>query len=187
MDLVGRHRRPIRIPSRALAHPVVIGPRIDRWVPDARRGLRSDLHAEGEWIGLEPELAVGADDLELVQLARADAGHEQLPDARCAHRAHRHEPAIPAVEVTDDADAPCVGSPHCEADAGDALVLPRMGAEHVVQPLVRALAHEVQVDLANGRAEPIRVVALPGVAIGEGEAHAVGELPRREVGDEARP
>ena len=92
---------------------------------------------------------------------------------RGAQRAHRHQAAVPAVEVADDPDAARVRRPDREAHAGDALVRARMRAEHVVQPLVRPLADEVQVDLAERRAEPIRVVELPGVAVGEAEADPV--------------
>ena len=99
-------------------HPVVIGPWIGRWVPDARRGLRADLHGEGERIGLEAQLAVAAEDLELVELAGADAGHEQLPHARLApiERIGMQAP-VPAIEVADDPHAPRVRRPDREAHA----------------------------------------------------------------------
>ena len=187
VDLVGRHRRPIRIGLGSPAHPVVIGPCIDRWIPDARRRLRSDLHGEGERIGLQAQLAVVAEHLELVELADADAGDEDLPDARCAHRAHRHQAAVPAIEVADDAHAARVRRPHREAHARDPLVRPRVCTEHVIETLVRALRDQVQVDLAERRREPIRVVELPGVAIGKAEPDPIRELPGPQLRHEPGP
>ena len=69
----------------------------------------------------------------------------------------------------------------------DALVRARMGAEHVVQPLVRALGDQVQVDVAERRREAVRVVELPGVAVGKAEADAVRELPGPQVRQRTRP
>ena len=66
------------------------------------------------------------------------------------------------------------GAQTAKRDAGDALVLARVGAEHLPQALVRPLADEVQVELSEGRQEPIRVVALPVGAIGEVEPEPIG-------------
>ena len=187
MDLVGRHRGPIRIGRGSPAHPVVIGPCVDRWIPDARSGLGSDLHREGEGVRLQAQLAVAAEHLELVELADADSGHEELPHSRGAHRAHRHQAPVPAIEVADDPNAARVRRPHAEADAGRALVRARVRPEDVVEPLVRALGDQVQVDVPERRREAIRVVELPGVAVGEAEADAIRELPGPQVRHEPRP
>ena len=77
--------------------------------------------------------------------------------------------------------------PDRERDAIDAVHGSRVCSEHVIQPLVRPLADEVQVDLAQRRQEPIRIVALPGVAVGELEAQAVVEARGRRPGREAGP
>jgi pyruvate/2-oxoglutarate dehydrogenase complex dihydrolipoamide acyltransferase (E2) component len=178
MDLVDGHRRPIRIALRAGAHPLAVRPRVRRWVPNSRRRLGPDLHREREGVGLEPQRAVAAQDLELVELAHADARDEELPDAGAPHRPHREQTAVPAVEVAHDPDAPCVRCPDREADASDALVGPRMRPEDLVEPLVRSLADEVEVDLADRRREPIGIVALPRVPVGEREPDAVVDLVR---------
>ena len=60
-------------------------------------------------------------------------------------------------------------------------------AEHVVQVLVGALADQVQVDLAEGRAEPIRVVELPGVAVWKAEPDPIRELSRPQLRHEPGP
>ena len=187
MDLVGGHRRRVRIAGRSSCHPVVIGPLMDRWVPHARRRLRANLHREGEGIGLEAQLPVPPEDLELVELADADVGHEELPDAAGAQRAHRQQATVPAIEVANDTDAARVRRPDREADALGPLVRPGMSAEHVVQPLMRPLADEVEVDLADRRPEAIWVIALPGIPVREREPHAVSELPGLEVGHDPGP
>ena len=128
-----------------------------------------------------------AEHLELVELADTDVRHEELPHARGTHRSHRQEAAVPAVEVADDPDAARIRRPDREAHAGGALVRPGMGAQHVVQPLVRSLGDEVQVDLTDGRPVAERVVTLPGVAVGEREADPVAERARCEARDDPGP
>ena len=187
VDLVRRHRRPIRVVLGAAPHPLVVRPWVGRRIPDPRRRLRPDLHAEGEGVGLQPQRPVAAEDLVLVELAGANAGDEDLPYAGGAHAAKWQQPSVPAVEVADDPHAPGVRGPDGEADAGHALVGARVRAEHVVQPFMRALGEEVQVDLADGRGVAVRILAFPGVAVREGEAQAVGDLARGEVRDEGGP
>ncbi len=187
MDLVGGHRRRVRVAGRALGHPGVVRPREGRRIPHARGSLGANLHREGERIGLEPQRPIPAEDLVLVELSDTDAGHEELPDAAGAHRAHRHQTAVPAIEVADDPHAPRVRRPDGEAHAGRALVRTDMRAEHVVQVLVGALADQVQVDLAEGRAEPIRIVELPGVAVWKAEPDPIRELPRPQLRHEPGP
>ena len=52
-------------------------------------------------------------------------------------------------------------------------------AELLPEPPVRSLVEEVQVDVAERRQEAVRVVALPGRAVGEMEAKAIRERERR--------
>lgn len=118
--------------------------------------------------------------------------------------------AVPAVEVADDAHGARVGRPHRERDAVDAVVVVQARAEHVPQPLVPALADQVQVELAHGRQVPVRVVgdevgtvvvggdelvrgrllgerALPyaGAQVVELDARAVGQDGRDGLGERA--
>ena len=72
------------------------------------------------------------------------------------------EAAVPAVEVADDPHGPGVGRPHRERRAGDALVLADVGAEQLPQLVVAALADQVEVELAERRPEPVRVVDRDG-------------------------
>ena len=77
---------------------------------------------------------VPALDLELVDLALAEIGNEELPDAGGAPVSHRMAAAVPVIEVADHAHALGVRRPDGEMDAPEALV----GAEVRAQPLVVA-------------------------------------------------
>ena len=82
----------------ALGDPLVVVPGVVRSGHDRRRrGRRSVANAIGSAFSCQvPSLA---EHPELVAGAGGDAGHEQLPDARRAERAHRVPAAVPAVEV----------------------------------------------------------------------------------------
>ena len=83
VDLVGRHRGPIRI-ALAIAGASSRHRSRDRSM-DPRRATPSPahLHREGERVGLQAQHPVTAEDLVLVELAGADAGDERshTPDA----------------------------------------------------------------------------------------------------------
>ena len=163
VDLVDRHRaRPAaRLASRCASHSLV-APLVRRAVDD-RRGLRRHLGGERERVGLQPDLAVLREDLELVVGALADVGQEQLPDAGRAERAHRVQPPVPGVEVADDRDGARARRPDGERRAGDAVELAHVRAELGVELLVAALAGQVQVELAERRrnAYGSRIVNVP--------------------------
>ena len=103
-------------------------------------------------------------DLELVERARRDAR------ARTARRRPTppswrigKQPAVPAAEVADDADTRCAfGAQTANATPSTPSIVARVRAEHLPQAAVRALAEQVQVDVAERRQEAIRIVALPG-------------------------
>src|ERR1700738_2467122 len=76
------------------------------------------------------ELAVGAQDLVLVEMPGAQAREEQFPEA--ADISHRHSPAIPSVEVSDDADPVRVRRPHRKGDTLDPLLYERMRSKLAV-------------------------------------------------------
>ena len=159
VHLVDAHRRLVRLVVRAVGHPRVVVPGI-RGFGDDRRRLRRTFRVLRHGVGLLAPAAVLAEDLVLVRGASADAGHEQLPDARDAERAHRVGCSLPHVEVADDSNRPRIGRPHGEGGAGHVAkhrgVELHVGAEHIPQPLVAALANEVQVQLAERRQEAVR-------------------------------
>jgi hypothetical protein len=157
MDLVDRYRPPQRLGRLALREPSVVAPGVPRPVHD-RRGLRRLLGGERVRIGLQADLAVLGEDLELVVVALPDVRQEQLPDAGRAERAHRVQPPVPGVEVPDDGDGACARRPDRERRAGDALGLAHVRAEPGVELLVAALAGQVQVELAERRQERVGIV-----------------------------
>ena len=114
MNLVDRHRR---------AERVDIGGRRPRvrqfgFVDHDRRGARAHLGGERHRIRLQRQIAgrTGADDIELVVIARSRAGNEQFPIAAAAHP-HRMPPRIPEIEIADHADLPRIGRQHHERHA----------------------------------------------------------------------
>src|SRR3546814_4212263 len=65
------------------------------------------------------------------------------------------------IEVAGDADPRGVRGPHREARSGDAAPRLELCAEPLVQPAMRTLGHQVDVDVAQHRREAIRVLLLP--------------------------
>ena len=103
----------------------------------------------------------------------ADVGDEQLPHARRADAAHRVLAAVPAVAVADHPHAAGAGAHTANAVPVAPWCIDGVGAQAVPQPLVAALAEQVQVDVAERGPEPVRVVDQPGVAAGVGHVEAV--------------
>ena len=174
MDLVDRHRLAQRLGARAArAIQLVVAPLVARRVTtDAvlRRhlGLRTRTGRP-----CSAQLAVRRADLELVARALADAGDEQLPDARRAERAHRVQAAVPGVEVADHRRPRArVGAQTANADAGDAVDLAHVRAELLVELLVAALAGQVQVELAERRQERVRVAQREALAVARSRPRA---------------
>src|SRR5207245_9338258 len=130
---------------------------VARTAHDARRARRL-LGGEGHRVGFEPQVALAAEELELVTRARLDPGHEQLPHAGGPERAHRVNATVPPVEVADHAHGACIGRPHRERRAVDALVLAHVRAEVVPELLVATLADEVEVELTERWPEAVRVL-----------------------------
>ena len=187
VHLVGAHRGLQRVARGTAAQPLVVAPLVLRGEHHRRRRGR-DLGAEGERVGLLPPHPVLPENLVLVVRAVTDAGDEQLPDAGRAHRPHRVGPAVPVVEVAGQADALRAGGPHREGRAlhgsGDPVVGAGVRAEHVPELLVATFADQVQVDLAQRRQEPVRVVDQPGRPV-VGDLQAVVRHLRR--GQHRRP
>ena len=82
MDLVDGDRLVERLALLAARHPLLVVPGELGDVPDDRRGLGPQLGGEAVGVGLLDEVAVvAALDLELVDLALAEVGDEDLPDS----------------------------------------------------------------------------------------------------------
>jgi|GEM_PF-4384950 len=157
----------VRRAARALAagmHPRGVAPSVvpriahDRGIP--RRGL--EVLAVG--IGLKLRVARLIADLEFIQRARPKPGDEKLPHARAAERAHRVVAAVPSVEVADERDLRRIGSPHGKTHALHALVCAHMGSKFIVNPVLVALAKQIEIVRAQRRQKRIRVAQPPRAA-----------------------
>ena len=156
MHFIDRDRRVAGIAAGRRRRRTLYRLRVD----DDRCRLRAHLGGKRHRIGLErQQLAVGAQDLELVLVAGGDRRHEDFPEAVAAH-AHGVAPAVPVIEIADDAHAPRIRRKHREGDAGDAVVHDRMRAELVVELKMRALAQEVEIEIGQNRRKAIRVFQL---------------------------
>ena len=159
MHLVDRERLAPRVAACAPGEPARVAPGEARLEHARSRGGR-DLHRGGEWIGLEQEVTIGRQDLELVERAGRDARDEQLEDAGAARPAHRKATPVPIAEVADHGDALRARRPDGKANARDTLLLAGARAEHLPQAAVGAFAEQMQVELAQRRRESIGIVAL---------------------------
>src|SRR6185312_10793828 len=100
VHLVNRHRLAERLRFVALLDPIALARApLVLALEHHRGGFGRELGLLGVGVGLEPELAVGPDDLVLVTDTRLSAGDEQLPDPARAERPHRMLAPIPVVEI----------------------------------------------------------------------------------------
>ena len=103
-------------------------------------------------VGLEADHAVGAADRELVGVACGGLGDEQLPDAGGAERCASGERAsFQPLKSPTTLTARAFGAHTANAVPVGPVDRARMRAERVPQPLVAALADQVQVELAERR------------------------------------
>ena len=123
LKFINRDRRVERLPGRALLHPFLVVPGEVLDVPDARRGFRPKLRREPVWVAFLDEIVVEpALDFVLINFPLNQAGDEEFPKARRPSRPHGVAAAVPAIEVSHDADAPRVGSPDRERDTWNAVL-----------------------------------------------------------------
>ena len=152
MDLVDRDRRVALLAPPALADPRPVLPQMARRRRDDRGGARRVLGLLGIRIGLQrQQSAIGADQLVFVEMPRAQPGHENLPQTAGVTPPHRHAPAVPVVEVADEADPSRVRRPDRERDALDALMHDRVRAELLIAGEMVALDEQMQVEFAEHR------------------------------------
>jgi hypothetical protein len=128
-----------------LSHPRLILPGVLKQGGDDGGGGWRRLAGPRQRIGLAAHHAVRPLDLKLVARARSKSGYKQLPDPDVMAQPHRMTPAIPAVEISDQADASGVGRPDAEGHAVDLFQALGGCAQTLDQP--RGLASG---DLAEG-------------------------------------
>ncbi len=113
-----------------------------------------------------------------------DAGHEQFPHAGLVPQAHRVAARVPGVEIADHRHAGGVGRPHREAGTAHAIDFDHVGAERVGQLQVVAFGYQVQVEIAELRAERVGVLGVL-LAAGPADAQPVAAVVGQGGGEEA--
>ena len=162
MDLVDGDRAVERLPLSPGRHPLVVAPGELGEVPDDRRRLGAKFGGEPVRVGLLDDVAVvAALDLELVDLALAEIGDEQLPDSGGAAVPHRMPAAVPVVEVAGHADAFGIGGPDGEVNSPEPLMGAQVGTQPLVVAEVRSFAQEVKVEIGQHRPELVRIDNFP--------------------------
>ena len=130
------------------------------WVgaEDDAGGRRRHLGGLGERVGPERGSRRRPRGPRTCSGARAGPRGRRSPTRRTPPSdAHRVDAAVPAVPVADHPHRAGPGRPHGERGALGALVGAGVGAEHGPQPVVAALADQVEVEVAERRPERPRV------------------------------
>src|SRR5437016_4235294 len=132
---------------------------------DDGAGVGAQLRAEGVGIGFEREdVPARADNFKFVDGVFLELREKNFPDARGAASAHGMDAAVPAVEVANDADALCAGSPDREVNAPSAFKRYDVSAEFLVSVVMAAFAHEVEIELAQHNGKSIRIESFERIA-----------------------
>ncbi|MNX62871.1 hypothetical protein D3C86_938490 [compost metagenome] len=191
-------------------HPCVVRPGIGGGVVNDRSGGRRGLGAARHGVGLENNGARVVGNGELVAIARHDARDEQFPHAGRVAQAHGVAAGIPAIEVAHHGNAARIGRPDRAAQAGHAVHLIQMRAQHGQGGAPVAAGQAGKIGIGQHRAESVGVgrelfgvgpldgqlvrarVAGPGVGHGPGvqalglfvqrQARAVGGYDRDRAG-----
>ena len=133
-------------------------------VMNNRRSLWRLFKVEAIGVGLLSQvIAVARLDLELVNCAFSEPWNEKLPDPGAASNAHGVSAAIPAIEVSNDTDAPGVGSPDRELHATHVFKHPQVGSELFILLVVITFTHQVQVKVRKNWREGVGVDELKGL------------------------
>lgn len=185
MHLVDRNRLAALVGLAPVLQMGLVFPLLLQLGGGDRGGLRSELAAAGEGIGLQrQQYAILAADLELVGDADRYVRGKDFPDAAVGTEAHDVAAAVPIVEITDDGDALRVWRPDGEMDALGAVMLDEVGAHLVEQAQVRALAGEIIIHRSEHRTEAVGIgdgpfgIAAPGAVTHRlelGEGNRAGE------------
>src|SRR5256885_1923039 len=108
--------------------------------------------------------------------AFADIGKEQFPNTAAEQAAHRVDPAIPAVEIADDADPLRVRRPDGEVNALGVADLAKMSAEVFVKLVVIPFGKQMQIHLADDQAVAVGIADDRRRFIPAGEMNAIIEV-----------
>src|SRR5690606_26277340 len=180
VHLVDRHRRMEPVAPRALGEPAGVAPLVPRRAGDDGGGGRTVLEPLPERIGLDPQRAgLAVADLVLIERARVEPRHEELPDAGPAAHGERVAAAVPAVELADHADPLGVRRPDGEPHAANAVAFVEMCAERAVRALVEAASEPLELGPVDQRRKAVRVVVLADLAAVVTPADAITGGQRR--------
>src|SRR5260370_28988269 len=72
--------------------------------------------------------------------------------------------AIPTIEIANNAESLCAGSPNGEVNAAHAFEGDHMSAKFLVSVVVAAFAHEIQIKLAEYDGKSIGIEDFEGIA-----------------------
>ena len=111
VHLVYAHRQLKRILSLALLEPSLIAPRKAARVPDDGCVLRCLLKESPHRVGLEQQLILRVDQLELIVRPLPYLRHKPFPHTGIAQATHFVPAAIPVVKVANHAHTPGIRRP----------------------------------------------------------------------------
>src|SRR5215471_10317711 len=129
MHLVNTEGRTKHVALATLIQPGFIGPGEFASIPDYGGILGRRLEKETIGIGFKQDMAVQITDFVFVQGAFAHARYKDLPNTRGTERTHLVKPAVPVIEIADDANALGVGRPDGKAGAGHTINGAQLRAE----------------------------------------------------------
>ena len=185
VDLVDVDRRALEVPRGPAREPFAVAPAVGTVRHHARGRRRPQLERAPVRIALhEHQPGVAVTELELVERASLEPGHEQLPHAARTPRVERMRAAVPAVEVADQGDSLGIGRPHGEAHAGNAGERHRHRTQHAPGLEQPALVEEVQVEVADRRREAVGIDELGPATLGLGDEPVRRRRRRGETRDE---
>src|SRR5256886_17218708 len=152
MNFVDGDRRLEPVFPCAEGNPLGVLPFVVIEARNDRAGIGTQLRTERVGVSFQREdVTAWADDFIFVDSAFVVLRQEDFPDARGATSAHRMDPAVPAIEVAHDADAPCAGSPNSEVNTANAFERYHMGAELFVRVAVAAPTPAGQTKLGQAK------------------------------------
>ena len=124
MDLVDGHRAVQPVGVFALFHPSRVTPGIGIGPGDDGGGAGAQLELLTVRIGFQEDRAGGAAaDFELVQIAWAYVGYEQLPYPAATAYPHRMNASVPAIETAYHTHSFGIGCPDREQDTSYSIYL----------------------------------------------------------------
>ena len=152
-----------------------------RQVADKRGAFRTHLRLKGVRVGFDPQVAVGVNQFEFIQLAIVRAGNEQLPDPGLFAESHRVASAVPVVKLPHHRDAAGVRRPHRETGAGNAVHGGGMRAQRFVRAQVGPFRQQPDVKILQQRTKAIRVINQILLSVpGDGQLIAKGVFTPRQ-------